>query len=441
MWNRSDICTIRCNGMTMIKNYLHVIFINHLILLIVFPLSLYCQSLATWENTNVPASAPVTTLAIRDSFFVAGTNGEGVFISTDNGSTWRDANNGLQSKIIHTIYIDGTTIFAGTETGASRSTDYGSTWKTVNTGLAGKGVWSFAARHISHDDSTVYTGTWSGVYMSTDNGTTWDTTELSSSPAPVHSLVVFDNFVYAATVAGGTFVSSDGGMTWRDISLIVDYGSGNKVLVPVYSLARYDTLIVASAGMGYFYFTRYDDPQFIKSFGALQHIYGYPFLNFAVRNDTLFAGSSYGTIICAVFNGMLWKFKSIAFVGTVHALAVNDSYLIVGTDTGVWRLWYPGSVTPVQTAKEEMVGFELSQNYPNPFNASTRIKFSIPNPTRVSLRVYTILGKQADEIIDKEMNSGTYEIDYWPALLPSGVYFYSLTTNTFKITKKLILMK
>jgi len=85
--------------------------------------------------------------------------------------------------------------------------------------------------------------------------------------------------------------------------------------------------------------------------------------------------------------------------------------------------------------------FELEQNYPNPFNPSTRVKFSIPKEQNVSLKVYDVLGKETAKLIEEKLKAGTYEVKFSGEMLSSGMYFYTLKTNDFVQTKKMILIK
>ncbi len=83
----------------------------------------------------------------------------------------------------------------------------------------------------------------------------------------------------------------------------------------------------------------------------------------------------------------------------------------------------------------------LSQNYPNPFNPSTKIKFSLPSSGYAILKIHNALGEEVDVLLDKELATGTYEVEWNAAGLPSGVYFYQLKTEGYFETKKMILMK
>ena len=85
--------------------------------------------------------------------------------------------------------------------------------------------------------------------------------------------------------------------------------------------------------------------------------------------------------------------------------------------------------------------FSLEQNYPNPFNPSTMIKFSIPQSNRVSLVVYNLLGQKVATLIDNEMNAGEHQVNFNAANLSSGIYFYSITSGSFNMTKKMMLLK
>jgi hypothetical protein len=85
--------------------------------------------------------------------------------------------------------------------------------------------------------------------------------------------------------------------------------------------------------------------------------------------------------------------------------------------------------------------FELKQNYPNPFNPSTTIKFSFPSSGYATLKIYNALGEEVALLLDKELTTGTYEVEWNANEFSSGVYFYQLNTEEFVETKRMILMK
>ncbi|MCX6174216.1 MAG: T9SS type A sorting domain-containing protein [Ignavibacteriales bacterium] len=97
--------------------------------------------------------------------------------------------------------------------------------------------------------------------------------------------------------------------------------------------------------------------------------------------------------------------------------------------------------TSIENNSNVPTRYSLSQNYPNPFNPTTKIRYDIPKQTHVKLIVYDILGRELEKLVDKEMQSGSYEAIFDGKNLPSGVYFYRITTKEFSQTKKFVLMK
>lgn len=85
--------------------------------------------------------------------------------------------------------------------------------------------------------------------------------------------------------------------------------------------------------------------------------------------------------------------------------------------------------------------YSLSQNYPNPFNPSTKINFSIPVDSKVTLRVYDINGKEIAELINSHLTAGIHTADFNASGLSSGVYFYTINAGNFAKTVKMILAK
>lgn len=85
--------------------------------------------------------------------------------------------------------------------------------------------------------------------------------------------------------------------------------------------------------------------------------------------------------------------------------------------------------------------FALMQNYPNPFNPSTTIRYSIPEASFATIKIYDMLGNEVATLVNEEQPAGNYEVDFNAAGLSSGIYFYKLQVAGFVETKKMILMK
>jgi hypothetical protein len=85
--------------------------------------------------------------------------------------------------------------------------------------------------------------------------------------------------------------------------------------------------------------------------------------------------------------------------------------------------------------------FALEQNYPNPFNPSTTIKYSIPDNSFVTLKVYDIIGNELATLVNEERSPGSYEVSFNASEYSSGIYIYALRTDAFTQTKKMMLIK
>ena len=93
------------------------------------------------------------------------------------------------------------------------------------------------------------------------------------------------------------------------------------------------------------------------------------------------------------------------------------------------------------TSSELPDKFNLYQNYPNPFNPSTKIKFELPVSGIVKLRIFDILGKETAVLLNGRLKAGVYEYEWNASGLTSGIYFYTLQTESHRETKKLVLSK
>ena len=130
------------------------------------------------------------------------------------------------------------------------------------------------------------------------------------------------------------------------------------------------------------------------------------------------------------------KLNSIDGNSTSEFVAGNREGRLVCFDGGP-----NGSVgiNPISTILPD--NFSLAQNYPNPFNPTTKIKFSLPENTSVKLRVFNILGKEVETLVNSRLNAGTYEVNFNASKLSSGVYFYKLEAGSFTDIKKMVLVK
>lgn len=120
-------------------------------------------------------------------------------------------------------------------------------------------------------------------------------------------------------------------------------------------------------------------------------------------------------------------------------------YIISVTDKAGNTTYSPafsaGTVTSVNEESFTPKEIVLKQNYPNPFNPVTTIEFSLPSVTKISLKIYDVLGREIKEIAHGTYNPGNHKAEFNAADLTSGIYFYTLSGNNQNETRKLLLLK
>jgi hypothetical protein len=85
--------------------------------------------------------------------------------------------------------------------------------------------------------------------------------------------------------------------------------------------------------------------------------------------------------------------------------------------------------------------YTLYQNYPNPFNPSTAIKFALPKPSFVTLKIYDLLGNEVATLVAEKLPAGKHQRVWDATGLASGVYLYRLQAGEFIQTTKLVLLR
>lgn len=93
------------------------------------------------------------SLATSGSKIFAGTYGDGLFLSTDNGSNWTSVNIYSSGQVVLSLATRGNYIFEGTGNGVFLSKDNGNSWASINTGLSILSINSLAL-----SDNTLYAG-------------------------------------------------------------------------------------------------------------------------------------------------------------------------------------------------------------------------------------------------------------------------------------------
>ena len=385
---------------------------------------------AQWVQTNGPSPCDeVTCIGVSGTHLFVGTliyvgpgSTGGMHFSTDNGELWipfviEGAN------FLWDVAVSGTNLFAGTDAGVFLSTNNGTSWTDVNTGLTEPNVNALAV-----SGTNLFAGTIWGVFLSTNNGTNWTTTGLTNTL--VSSFAIIGTNLFAGT-DDGVFLSTNNGTSWTEVN------TGLPENPIILTLAVSGTNLFAGTGINGVFLSTNNGTSWTEVNTGLTN----PCVSsFAISGTNLFAGTD-GLVFLTTNNGASWTDVFAPLTGPIRALAVSDTNLFAGIQSGVWRRPLSEMITSVDIEPTQPTEFILNQNYPNPFNPNTTFKYSIPNESEVIIKVFDIIGNEIEILVNEEKPVGTYEITWYAEELPSGIYFYQLRAGDFVETKKMVLLK
>jgi photosystem II stability/assembly factor-like uncharacterized protein len=237
---------------------------------------------------------------------------------------------------------------------------------------------------------------WGKILKTTNGGDNWDSLVIGFNNSL--NCIYFIN-VNTGYVIGPTqrlvMMTTDGGLNWI-----------NKTLPSIYPLriqcfGRDSCIIVGSPGVNY--------------------------------NGACFSSNG----------GQSWidqQTPSISALRSLYMLNLNTGYA-VGEVHQIIKTTN-GGFTALSTSSEEIpIDYSLSQNFPNPFNPITNIQFSLPKSEFVNLQIYDVDGRLIENLIKRELNAGYYIYKWNAGNYSSGMYFFTLETESIKISKKMILVK
>lgn len=365
--------------------------------------------------TTASTTAKVRALLVNGTTVLAGTN-SGIWRTTDNGTTWTQANTGLTTTDVRALALSGTTVYAGTfGGGVFRSTD-GTNWTAVNTGLTNSVVYSLAA-----NSTDVYAGTFGGgVFLL--SGTTWKAVNNGiSESSQVYSLAISGNDV----LAGGQLVfnapqhiyrSSDKGTTWKATG-----GSTAATNPPflVYSIAINGTTLLAATADGLYRSTDNGATWVLSDrlpLRVLNVIY-VPAVSAFYASGVGTDGSLYGVSV-STDSGATWRATSYGLPGA-NALAVNGTTLFAANtaaDGASISTIQPVTAASVSAPDYRAVNGHASESIASIFGTSlataTAFAASTPLPTNLAGTTVTIKDSKGDTRLAPLFYVSSTQINY-----------------------------
>lgn len=369
-----------------------------------------------WIQTSVPNGGIVYSIINHGTTYFAGTY-NGIYKSTNSGNNW--ILTPLNNFPIRSLNTSLNIIYAGTTDGVYRSTDLGNNWNHF--------AFYLTVPAITISGSNILLGTdYNGIYRSLNNGYNWNQTSLNNKL--VNSIVIRDSTAFAGTHGCGIYRSTNSGINWIQTTI-----NNNNIN----SIAINGNYIFAGADNAGIYISSNNG----NSWTQVQ-LNNFSVYSISVYNNKIFAGTSNGMYL-SQNNGANWIQKNQGFgsTPTIYSILIVNYYVFAGTSNKVWKRLYTEIIDVKEINSEVPKEYKLNQNYPNPFNQNTLIKFQCSKSAQVELKIYNLLGREIDVLINEKLKPGTYQVSYDAGNLASGIYYYNLVTDEFSDTKKMIILK
>lgn len=445
-------------------------FLSALVLtltLISFQKSYSQWTLAGTVNTGGGTFPSISVVDQNIVWSASGSNTPQVSRTTNGGTNWVSTpTTGMTLDLFCVWGIDANTCYVGNGGAAGgaggnatfyKTTDGGTTWTPVGStgGIGGffNGiVFSKTVPTFGVAESDPPSGSGTAYYLSktTDGGLTWTPTSppgYAGAASSQNSIVVIDPMFYAwgNNVAASMIVTTDGGTTWNNRT--VSGLSGTFTSGLAFKDDKLTGLLATSASLPNIARTTNGGVSWtVLNIGA--GVTGYCNLKWIDGTNTCYLSGQTGAggvVKKSTDGGLTWttmttsgltgithmEFRRVGT--TVYGYAVTSSGVVLKLTDMVTVVSNTNSLIPSE--------FELGQNYPNPFNPTTKINFSIPTASNVTLKVYDALGKEVSSVVNEFKPAGNYTADFTANNLNSGVYFYTLNAGNFTATKKLMLVK
>jgi len=402
----------------------------------------------TWSNMNTNLTLTqfyrMTSNPANSSHLLGGTQDNGTQQTTGT-LNWTAAYGGDGGEVCFGS-IDQNNILGETQNnGVFRTTNKGMTWSSATSGLSGSGSW--VAPIMSHPDSTgIFYTARQQVFKTTDNAASWTPISTGTS-GTIREMAICKSRAQSMYASSGSvlFYSSDGGLNYKQVSS----GMPNRTITGVYfhpDSFRVAVVCFSGFGAGKVYKTTDEGVTWNNISGDLPDtpindvlIYypGGPTSNYLAATDVgVFMTSNFGVNWVELANGL------------PNTVAMHLDYnegsgkVRIGTHgRGTWEI--NGIITGHTVGATEIPRkHSLLQNYPNPFNPKTKIEYKIKEKGIVTLKVYDILGKEHQTLVNKFHKAGNYELTFYGEGYSSGMYFYTLFIDGVKVdSKKMILIK
>lgn len=358
---------------------------------------------AQWQQTSLD-SGRVNCFATKLDTVFAGTM-NGMYLTTNSGTSWVAVNTGLTPDTILALAISGNNIFAGTlGKGVYLSSNNGQLWNAINTGLPA----NLTIEALVVKSDTIFAGTYeNGVYLSINNGTSWDS---ANTGLPINSFVrslaIKGDTLFAGIYGVGVYMSLNNGANWS----AVNAGLTSNIM----SFEICGNNIYAGGGNGVYSSSINEHLWTEISIGLPTN----PNVNALTNSGSyIFAGTHGGGVYLCLKNGNYWTAWNTGFTNTyIMSLVTNGSNIFAGTaGSGAWKR----SLTEVGI--EDIIN---NERYISVYPVPAKNNLTIECLQKTTIEIFSIQGQI---ILEQQLLESKTTIDI--SGLANGIYILKLKNN------------
>ncbi len=373
---------------------------------------------AQWQITNLPTIYDPGCIAVTGTTVIAGTRNNGVYVSTNNGTTWSRSNTGLSDTSVNCIVSGGSTVFVGTQgmygtPGVYKSTNTAGTWSIT-------AVPDSAVNCLAWDGNFLFSGIKNSGYYTLNQGFSWSRLSATYNPGNLTLGYAYSAAnVYVATGGSGVYLSTNFGSTFTP-------SNSGLTNLNILSIATNSTTIFAGSAQGMYVSTNNAATWSLDTIGMGNQQVSCIYVN---SSTDVYAGTLGGGVYYSHNNGATWTAINTGLTSlNVYNLAADATYLYAAQDySGLWRRLLSNITTGVNEVGVKS-NFEM---YPNPGSGLIALHESSGKPAL--LKIFDINGR---EVYACPMNSGeaTLNTQDWN----NGIYLVRLFGESSVTQKKLI---
>jgi hypothetical protein len=356
----------------------------------------------------------------------------GISKSTNGGSSWVQKSNISSNSIYFSDVNNGWAV--GNGGSILKSSDGGENWYSKTSGTTS----DLNSVHFYDSNIGMCVGNSGTVLLTTNGGEDWIMQNVNTTSS-LNSVVFTNGTNLWITGADGTIINtSDLGISWISYSEVTDENLVAASFINEYTgwfagwngtIIKYQTDILPVELLSYT--AKVIDNSVQLSWETATEINNFGFEIERKTDNTIWENIGFAPGHCNSTS-----LNSYLFTDNTPKSGTKFKYRLKQIDLN-------GKYEFTNEIEIEIVPseFTLFQNYPNPFNPTTKIRYQLPNESKVVIKIYNILGSEVMELVNDKKEAGVYEVEFNADNLSSGTYIYKINADNFVQTKKMILLK